>query len=65
MNREIVRLELLKLTYSHGRSAEEAVVRASELEKYVAEPTVSQPIPAVSTTLKLPVDPQKGKATVK
>ena len=29
-----MRLELLKLTYSHNRSAEEAVGRATELEKF-------------------------------
>ena len=30
-----MRLELLKLTYSHGRPAVEAVARAEDLEKYV------------------------------
>jgi len=30
-----IRLELLQLTYSHGREAREAVTRAEELEKYV------------------------------
>lgn len=34
MLRSQLRLELLKLTYTHARSAEEAVSRASELEKY-------------------------------
>lgn len=30
-----LRLELVKLTHTHGRPAEEAVARASELERYV------------------------------
>lgn len=30
-----MRLELLKLTYSHGREPSEAIARAEELEKYV------------------------------
>jgi hypothetical protein len=37
MDREALRLELLKLTYSHGRPAGEAVGRAKELEDYVLE----------------------------
>jgi hypothetical protein len=32
---EEIRLECLKLTYSPGRSAEEAVARAKELEGYI------------------------------
>lgn len=40
MNRDELRLELLKLTYSHGRSAQDAVDRALELESYVCKPEV-------------------------
>lgn len=35
MDRQTLRLELLKLTYSHGRQASEAVARAKELEDFV------------------------------
>jgi hypothetical protein len=37
MTRDEVRLELLKLTYTHGREAADAVVRAKVLEAYVVE----------------------------
>lgn len=50
MDRETLRLELVKLTYAHGRDAAEAVGRAKDLEAYVSEPA---PKPA-DTTLKLP-----------
>lgn len=33
-----VRLELLKLTYTHGRDVKEAVERAREMERYLDEP---------------------------
>jgi hypothetical protein len=32
-----IRIELLKLTYTHGRDAAEAVSRTRELEKFVVE----------------------------
>jgi len=35
MTRDELRLELLKLTYVHGRMTAEAVARARELEMYV------------------------------
>lgn len=37
MDLDELRLELLKLTYVHGRDAPEAVARARELEKYVKQ----------------------------
>lgn len=37
MKREDLRLELLKLTYAHGRDVAEAVGRAKVLETYVWE----------------------------
>lgn len=37
MSRDQLRLELLKITYVHGRTPEEGVDRAKVLEKYVAE----------------------------
>jgi hypothetical protein len=39
------RLELLKLTYTHGRDAAEAVRRAKELEEYLK--TRSKPVDKV------------------
>lgn len=36
-----IRLELIKLTYSHGRDATEAVGRAEKLEEYVTREKVS------------------------
>lgn len=35
MDRQEIRLELLRLTYSHGRDTSEAVQRAKDLEAYV------------------------------
>lgn len=37
MEREDLRLELVKLTYTHGRTTAEAVARAKDLEAYVSE----------------------------
>jgi len=37
MTRDELRLELLKLTYVHGRMTAEAVARARELEMYVIQ----------------------------
>ncbi len=37
MDRALVRLEIIKLTYTHGRDAAEAVSRARELENYIFE----------------------------
>jgi hypothetical protein len=37
MKKEELRLELVKLTYTHGRDVAEALGRAKELEKYVSE----------------------------
>lgn len=44
MTRDELRLELLKLTYVHGREAAEAVRRAKELESYVQELEKFEPI---------------------
>lgn len=41
-SRESLRLELVKLTYAHGRNCAEAVGRAKELEDYVLEPGPSE-----------------------
>jgi hypothetical protein len=38
MQREALRLEVLKLVYHHGRDTAEVVGRARELEKYLLEP---------------------------
>jgi len=35
MDQKTLRLELLKLTYTHGRPAAEAVERAKELEEFI------------------------------
>lgn len=37
MTKQDVRLELLKLTYNHGREASEAVERAKVLEAFVLD----------------------------
>lgn len=37
MQRDELRLELLKLTYAHGRDAAEAVGRAKTLEEYISQ----------------------------
>lgn len=42
MERQALRLELLKLTYTHAREASEAVARAKVLETYVTEGEVVQ-----------------------
>lgn len=45
MDQDIMRLELLKLTYTHGRSPDEAVAGAKILEAYVTnEHEVSPPV---------------------
>jgi hypothetical protein len=53
MARQELRLELLKLTYSHGRESSEAVERAKVLETYVLGET-AKAAPAGDKTLKLP-----------
>ncbi len=45
MNREEMRLEILKLTYTHGRETSEAVGRAKALEDYIFEQTQSEANP--------------------
>jgi hypothetical protein len=42
MTRDELRLELLSLTYSHGRDAAEAVERAKVLELYVCESIIKE-----------------------
>lgn len=37
MDRALIRLEVIKLTYTHGRDSAEAVYRARELENYIFE----------------------------
>jgi hypothetical protein len=37
MDKDIIRLELVKLTYHHGREVAETVRRAKELEEYVLQ----------------------------
>lgn len=58
MERDELRLELLKLTYSHGRDAAEAVRRAKELERYISatNPESSEKLkkPGKSEALKDP-----------
>lgn len=58
MDREILRLELLKLTYAHSRQAAEAVERAKELEAFVVVPEnpaqEAGKAGAATGTLKLP-----------
>lgn len=52
-------MELLKLTYAHGRDASEAVARAQELEKYVGG--VEEPAPESGRgTLHLPKKADKA-----
>lgn len=46
MERELVRLELLKLTYTHGRDANDAVERAKVLESYVLPEDKANNVPA-------------------
>jgi len=41
MDQKTLRLELLKLTYTHGRPAAEAVARARELEDFIGVETVA------------------------
>ena len=55
MNMNELRIELLKLTYAHGRTSEEAVERAKTLEKYVLEEAK-----AARPTLGLPGKSDKG-----
>jgi hypothetical protein len=44
MTREELRLELLKLTYTHGRTSAEAVARAQELEGHVTAVEDTRPL---------------------
>ena len=46
MNIEQIRLELVKLTYNHGRDASEAVDRAKALESYGCQKS-SESVPEV------------------
>jgi hypothetical protein len=55
-----IRLELLKLTYAHGRTADEAVERAKVLETYV-DAVEAQEAP-VTGTLRLPKKPGTQRA---
>jgi hypothetical protein len=53
ITQEDIRLELLRLTYVHGRTAAEAIERAKELETYLVRGP-SQPV------LGLPKKADKG-----
>lgn len=55
MNSDVLRIELLRLTYTHGRTAAEAIERAKELEKYVVDEAK-----AARPTLGLPGKSDKG-----
>lgn len=52
MDRHQLRLELLRLTYTHGRDSAEAVARAKALEEYVTEA-----VPALAGKLTLKKKP--------
>lgn len=54
MTQSELRIELLKITYSHGREASEAVTRAKELEAYLLEAEEPLPVGQTDKTLKLP-----------
>lgn len=56
MNIDSLRLELLRLTYTHGRDPAEAVGRAKVLEGYVNEP-IDRPV------LGLPKKADKGETS--
>lgn len=57
-----LRLELLKLTYNHGREAREAVDRAKELETYVLEVAKSKAAESGKTTRTPPKHLQRGNS---
>jgi hypothetical protein len=60
MTSQELRLELLKLTYSHGRESSEAVERAEVLEGYVlADAKAAR---AGGKTLKLPPKHLRGNS---
>lgn len=61
MNRADLRLELLKLTYSHGREPSEAVDRAKVLEAYLHEELAEVAAPE-GKTLKLPPKHLRGNS---
>jgi hypothetical protein len=56
-----LRLELLKLTYSHGREPSEAVERAKVLEEYALEGQVKAPA-SKDKPLKLPPKHLRGNS---
>jgi hypothetical protein len=60
MDSNELRLELLKLTYSHGREASEAVARAEELEEYVTDYPAQKAAPVVKPTKTPPKHLQRG-----
>lgn len=60
METKALRLELLKLAYTHGREAREAVARAEELEKYVLDGDTSAKV-ATPNEKKAPLHLQKNK----
>lgn len=60
MNRDELRLELLKLTYSHGRSARDAIDRALELESYVCKPEAQVEFKEVEKSIP---EKKSGKST--
>lgn len=59
IDQKALRLELLKLTYAHGRDSAEAVRRAKELEAYCNEsPEPVQP-PVVDKPVEKPAEHAK------
>lgn len=62
MNLQELRLELLKLTYNHGREASEAVTRAKELEAYVTENLAQKAAQVDKPTKTPPKHLQRGNS---
>lgn len=58
MTKEDLRLEILKLTYTHGRESSQAIERARELENYLTEKPAVVEAPKENLTK---VIPPKGK----
>lgn len=62
MDLKDLRIELLKLTYTHGRDASEAVTRAKELEGYVIESSAQKAAPMAKPTKIPPKHLQRGNS---
>lgn len=59
MSEQELRLELVKLTYNHGRDVSEAVGRAKILEEYVLGISPEVPSPRRGRPPKIQESPQK------